>query len=752
LSSDAIKASVDAWLNQHENNSSMSEAQHEFRISQIKAATDVLASRGETESLHYLIQKMQQLKPTDAHCLEAGLVSWSMAAEYGDQQSLESVFEHFWSNSEEGRLLRHNYLVHELLIKHLLNQSRLVDALKVQSVAQELSVPMSINTADSLITSLLLEAKWTTARRLYEQMKQLSLDRDTMIFSAPTSTLRKILIWACQQHRKLWSCESQAKLEESLSEQIRLLHRRMIASGEYADLHAYTALLSHYMLRSDITAAELCLMEMNSLGISQDHIAQAVFVLRYSKSRSARPKRAIELIRKLLESPAVYENDDIHLVAVQALTTVVSMLAKHRHLHDISDMLNEFLLKGLKPDKHLYTTLISAAAQHGNARLAEMWFDQMAERSIPTDAFTYHALMNAYYNAKEFENAVRMFEKLQSNVKDTSEEKAAGVGVTTERQPSLYMYNTLIRCMARTRSTQALNEVMDEMKSRGLTPDSITYFSLVEFFCKQNRIDSAIEALKLHADASRKDALVKMLNSSYSVLFGAMGTTSGAKMEQVETVLRIIHDFREVVSPDMGTYVALMQAVARIGSAEEVLEVWRSLRSEDGLLSKAEFGLEGGFNLGFGVVLRVCFNELHSLVGMPKAEEELSNSAEKAAEIVNFVLSQVWSVWMDGFQITRGNWNLLVEELGKIGGASEIVALYIQCLSKWSKSVFLPPTVRVDRLVIQELISFLSANNDLRLLRKLRSGLKELRVRHTLAVEKTILEDIDKVFHRKQEK
>ncbi|KAJ3411344.1 galactokinase [Chytridiales sp. JEL 0842] len=643
-----------------------------------------------------------------------------------ERGEISKALELFWSDTPDGSILRQASAVYEEIIRSALKQKRLADAIEVSYAAMRNNCTLSLPAVDALLSELLQDVNWTVSVDIFDILEPEMQD---------AYIRRKLLLCACKIYQShidgsiVLSYDERQKLDV----RIQSLRFDLRASGSYLDLHSYTDLISYYLQRNDIASAEECLYEMDLLGIYPDYIAHHVFISRYITSKSPEVAHVVHLAKSLIDNTPL-KKPECQLPTSKALTAVVAYLGKVGESTHANELFRYATSKGLRPDKHLYTTMVSIAANIGDSQLAEVWVEKMIADNIQGDSFTYHALMNAYFKSEQFEKSVNLFNQIVERDSDPTGNKLLRKPPSNLKsiEPSLHMYNILIRCIGRSSTTPTLPSLLNEMKNLQIEPDAVTYFSMMELFCKQKRLDDAMDVFLQHANAWRADPNMKMSNASYYILLNTIGSI-GYTITHVEQVVKVMHEFHHSLSPDSMCYAALMQAAGKVGKAEEVLEIWQNIRAEGATLSKSDATTVQSFNIGLSVIIRACLAEMKSSL----SDGDISSSQEDVSnEIAEFLLCQVWAAMLDGFPISSSNFALLLNEVVTVGFADKLISVVVRCLASWRSEPFLRPTTKIEHGALKEMSAYLLKSRNLQMLRTVRTTIKRLKGKHSLAVER----------------
>ena len=169
----------------------------------------------------------------------------------------------------------------------------------------------------------------------------------------------------------------------------------------------------------------------------------------------------------------------------------------------------------LKPNKHTYRYMISAAANCGRSRYAKGIFRSMANAGVKPDVYTYNALLHALGD-------------------DIEEISVLSQTMKRHCDPDRVTFNTILNVYARIGGADSALECMHRMKLAGLEADIDSYNAVYQAFFHDKKVK---EAFDLKAEM----------------------VTQG-------------------INPDLRTWSIFLRGCGRAGQIEEAFTVWHELQ------------------------------------------------------------------------------------------------------------------------------------------------------------------------------
>ncbi|GBG82187.1 hypothetical protein CBR_g34469 [Chara braunii] len=167
-------------------------------------------------------------------------------------------------------------------------------------------------------------------------------------------------------------------------------------------------------------------------------------------------ERAIALLDHL-ESRGFEKNVILH-------TQLIGILGRWGQPERAVKVFKSMEQKGVPPTSVTYAHLINALVRGGKHDIAQAYFKEMREIGITPTVMTYSALISSLVKSCQLKEAVKFLNRM---------EEEDGVEANT------VIYNQLIQCCGQCGEWEMALRLFERLKSRGYTPDDVTFTALV---------------------------------------------------------------------------------------------------------------------------------------------------------------------------------------------------------------------------------------------------------------------------------
>lgn len=142
------------------------------------------------------------------------------------------------------------------------------------------------------------------------------------------------------------------------------------------------------------------------------------------------------------------------------------------------EIYREVLQRGLPADLFCFNKLMNKLCKEGEMKDAHAVFDEFARRVFKPSVLSFNTLIHGYRRLSDVIEGFRL--------KSLMEESGA--------LPDVYTYSVLINglCVSETDMDSAC-ELFDEITSKGLVPNDVTFTCLITGYCKSGIIDLGIK-------------------------------------------------------------------------------------------------------------------------------------------------------------------------------------------------------------------------------------------------------------------
>ncbi|KAH0906676.1 LOW QUALITY PROTEIN: hypothetical protein HID58_038503 [Brassica napus] len=258
--------------------------------------------------------------------------------------------------------------------------------------------------------------------------------------------------------------------------------------------------------------------EMVEKGINRDVVSYSILIDWFSKE--GRFEKAFGLLGKMMK-----EGIEPSLIT---FTAIMRGLCKRGRLEEAFRLFDRVLSMGMDVDEFVYVTLIDGVCRKGDLNRAFALLGDMEERGVKPSVLAYNAVINGLCRAGRVSEADEISKGVLGDVVTYTFLLIGAYGEAhvlygampeMELTPDAVTYTTMIEGCCRAGQIEEALEVFDELRksSRGITLNIITYNSLINGLCQQGCL---VEALRLF-DSLEKIGLVPS-HVSYGILIDSL--------------------------------------------------------------------------------------------------------------------------------------------------------------------------------------------------------------------------------------
>ncbi|OMO76374.1 hypothetical protein CCACVL1_15726 [Corchorus capsularis] len=243
----------------------------------------------------------------------------------------------------------------------------------------------------------------------------------------------------------------------------------------------------------------------------------------------------------------------------------------HRPLDAIRvfDKMKEFQSE---PSQKSYITVFDILVEENQLKVALRFYRHMRDVGVPTSVASLNILIKALCkNSGTMNSALHIFREMPNR------------GFT----PDSYTYGTLINGFCRFGKITEAKELFEEMKARDCSPSVVTYSSLIHGLCQSKNVDEAMGLLE-----EMKSNSIEPNVFTYSSLMDGLckDERSSEAMELLETMIS------KRCKPNTITYSTIINGLCKEGKLHEAVEILDRMKLQ-GLQPDA--GLYGKIISGF---------------------------------------------------------------------------------------------------------------------------------------------------------
>merc|ERR1719274_412747 len=344
---------------------------------------------------------------------------------------------------------------------------------------------------------------------------------------------------------------------------VALQHFKEMQDLGLVDVVSYNTLLKAYLKQGQIVKARKLLGEMaeNNIQANQVTYNEMLNALVSVKDR----KGMWALVADMAKS-GMKPNSVTCSIILKSLTAH-SAVADVKQAMELIDSMQEDM------DEVLFASVIEACVRVGQLDLLSAKLQQYAAKGglAGLSAPTYGSMIKAYGRARDIERVRELWAEMRRRcVKPTSITLLKGFAQARqpERVHAVYeemldagiscntvSYNTMIDANARTGNMAKAAELFSSMNAHRVSPDVITYSTLVKGYCQAGDIDMGFQVLREMTQSGKHDPDEILYNS---LLDGC------AKQHRVDDALNLLEDMhKNHVRPSNFTLSILVKLLGR---------------------------------------------------------------------------------------------------------------------------------------------------------------------------------------------
>ncbi|XP_076945065.1 pentatricopeptide repeat-containing protein At5g02830, chloroplastic-like [Bidens hawaiensis] len=307
---------------------------------------------------------------------------------------------------------------------------------------------------------------------------------------------------------------------------------------------------------------------MQNLGIAPD-IASYNILLK-SCSLAARLDLAQEIYKEVeyLESKGSLKLD------VFTYSTMIKVFTDARMWQMALGIKDKMVEAGVTPNIVTWSSLISACAKSGLVDQAFVLFEEMLSAGCMPNSQCCNVLLHACVKALQYDRAFRLFQNWKNNsFQMTNRSLTLGgsqTAINVPFKPTVSTYNVLMKaCGTDHFLAKAL---MDEMETVGLSPNHISWSTLIGVYGGSGDVKNAVQVLKTMRESGVPPDVI-----AYTAAIKVC-----VKQRELNLAFSLFAEMKRFqIQPNMVTYNTLLRARTRYGSLIEVqqcLSIYQDMR------------------------------------------------------------------------------------------------------------------------------------------------------------------------------
>ncbi|KAK9061447.1 hypothetical protein SSX86_018628 [Deinandra increscens subsp. villosa] len=348
--------------------------------------------------------------------------------------------------------------------------------------------------------------------------------------------------------------------------QSRSIYEELYAEKVNPNLYVFNSLMN--VNACDLSYTMNIYKHMQNLGIAPD--ISSYNILLKSCSLAARLDLAQEIYKEVeyLESVGSLKLD------VFTYSTMIKVFTDERMWQMALGIKDKMLETGVTPNIVTWSSLIRACAKSGLVDQAFVLFEEMLLAGCVPNSQCCNVLLHACVKALQYDRAFRLFQNWKNNSFQTTNRSltlgGSHIAINVPFKPTVSTYNVLMKaCGTDHFLAKAL---MDEMETVGLSPNHISWSTLIGVYGGSGDVKRAVQVLKTMRESGVPPDVV-----AYTAAIKVC-----VKQRELNLAFSLFADMKKYqIQPNMVTYNTLLRARTRYGSLIEVqqcLSIYQDMR------------------------------------------------------------------------------------------------------------------------------------------------------------------------------
>ncbi|KAI3680528.1 hypothetical protein L6452_35300 [Arctium lappa] len=264
---------------------------------------------------------------------------------------------------------------------------------------------------------------------------------------------------------------------------------------------------------------------------------------------------------------------------VRMYATLVDGYLRKGCLEEAMGLCSRMVDKDLVPNIVVYNSIIRSLYFNGDTITASVFLSYMIKTNIPFDKFTNSILVNGLSRNGFLKEALDYHKWL--------------VGKNLESKDR-FLENTLIYYLVRSGkdSKPMIKEALDEIFNRGFTPDIVTYGTMIDALCKQERLLDAICVYEDMIKTGKKPNLM-IYNSIVNGL---------SKNLSVDLAKIMVDEMKKLGLVDVVSLNTLLNGYFANSKVNEALNLFVQMQEDGGLVNVVSYNIILKFVCEFGSI------------------------------------------------------------------------------------------------------------------------------------------------------
>ncbi|KAI7751369.1 hypothetical protein M8C21_016917 [Ambrosia artemisiifolia] len=348
--------------------------------------------------------------------------------------------------------------------------------------------------------------------------------------------------------------------------QSRTIYEELNAQNINPNLYVFNSLMN--VNARDLNYTMNIYKHMQNLGIAPDIASYNILL----KSCSLAARR--DLAQEIYEEVEHLESIGSLKLDVFTYSTMIKVFTDERMWQMALGIKDKMLEAGVTPNIVTWSSLISACAKAGLVDQAFVLFEEMLLAGCMPNSQCCNVLLHACVKALQYDRAFRLFQNWKNNsFQLTNGNLTLGgsqTAINVPFKPTVSTYNVLMKaCGTDHFLAKAL---MEEMETVGLSPNHISWSTLIGVYGGSGDVKRAVQVLKTMRESGVPPDVI-----AYTAAIKVC-----VKQRELNLAFSLFAEMKRYqIQPNMVTYNTLLRARTRYGSLIEVqqcLSIYQDMR------------------------------------------------------------------------------------------------------------------------------------------------------------------------------
>ncbi|KAH7846862.1 hypothetical protein Vadar_018967 [Vaccinium darrowii] len=221
--------------------------------------------------------------------------------------------------------------------------------------------------------------------------------------------------------------------------------------------------------------------------------------------------------------------------------------------HGLFDEMRE---RAVSPDKYTYSTLITHFGKHGLFDDALSWLSKMEKDRVTGDLVLYSNLIELSRKLCDYSKAISVFSRLKSS------------GIS----PDLLVYNSMISVFGKAKLFREARLLVQEMRSKGVIPDTVSYSTLLSVYVENQMF---ADALSVYSEMMEAKCSLDL--TTCNIMIDVYG-----KVDMAKEADRLFWNMTKMgIEPSVVSYNTLLRVYGEAELFGEAIHLFRLMQRKD---------------------------------------------------------------------------------------------------------------------------------------------------------------------------